>query len=112
MNALSSNASPEIHGIAASILLLSASTLALIPALAPPANAPQVAAIYPPWWSAAHSLAAASRAGEAAWPGAAPFVVIVRVDSGDTGRRLKLGGAFLLLNQGGGLCGPGKGQTR
>lgn len=106
-----SSDSKGIQSVAACGLLLASSTLALIAALAPPADAREIAAIYPPWWSAAHSFGAASRASEAAWPGAAPFVVIVRVQSADASRRLKDGGAFLLLNQGGGLCGAGKGRA-
>ena len=85
--------------------LVLASTLALVPALAPVRGADQVAVVYPPWWSAARAVAAAARTDRVVSLGAAPFVVVVRTSSADALARLKAGGALAFLNPVVGACG-------
>jgi hypothetical protein len=88
--------------IAMSVLALSIS----MAAEAGPRDSIQAAGVFPPWWSQAGILAAASRAGDITAVGAAPFVVVVRSSKGPAGPRLRAAGAFLSLNAGlAGLCG-------
>ena len=64
------------------------------------------AGVFPPWWSQAGVLAAASRAGDITAVGAAPFVVVIHSSQGPAAPRLRAAGAFLSLNAGlAGLCG-------
>lgn len=68
--------------------------VALAASLAPPLAGP-VAALFPPWWDAAATLAAAGRAGAAIRFGAFSFVVIVASADRDG---LRAAGAWLLLD--------------
>ncbi|MHB8285369.1 MAG: hypothetical protein ACYDD1_11910 [Caulobacteraceae bacterium] len=88
--------------IGAAICMLS---LAVSAGAAVPANARQVAALFPPWWSAPKVFAHAASAGEIVQVGA-PFVVILRSDQPGLTGRLRRAGAVLLLNPlGVGPCG-------
>ena len=70
------------------------------------ANAQAVAAVFPPWWSAAKVLAAAAEAGEVVDVGASPAVLIVRSQQPGLQGRLRAAGAILLLDpRGAGACG-------
>ena len=69
-------------------------------------DAVTAAGVFPPWWSAAESLDAASRAGNVVAVGAAPFVVIVRAPVGAAAPRLRAQGALFSLDAGlARLCG-------
>jgi hypothetical protein len=86
--------------IPAAILLLvsflGTATLGLWPSGA--AGAP-IAAVFPPWWSAERSFAAAASAGgaivrEGAWSN----ILVVMPGDGDFAHRLQAAGAWLLLD--------------
>jgi hypothetical protein len=57
-----------------------------------------VAAVFPPWWPASQSLAAAASAGDVRGAGALPFVFIVQPRDPDLSARLRAAGALLLMN--------------
>jgi len=78
------------------ILLASLSPLgvALAATLAPPRTGP-VAALFPPWWSARQSIAAAGSAGAVIRLGAFPCIVIVLAMDRTL---LRSHGAWLLLD--------------
>lgn len=82
----------------------------LLPALAfgaaPRADGP-AAAIFPPWWSAARSLAAADSAGDVNAVGLRPFIVIASPEpdsSQPLAQALRAQGAWLVVDPG--LAGP------
>jgi hypothetical protein len=76
-----------------------------------PARASQVAALFPPWWSAPKVFAHAASAGEIIQVGA-PFVLILRSDQPGLSARLRRAGAILLLNPlGVGPCGSKSTET-
>lgn len=69
-------------------------------------DATTAAGVFPPWWSPAQSLDAASRAGAIVGVGAAPFVIIVRAPQGAAAPRLQAQGALVALDAGlARLCG-------
>jgi hypothetical protein len=69
----------------------------VLPAVAAPAGAHAVVAVYPPWWNAGRALKAAETIGPAL-PGAARFAVLVQ-GLGPTGpARLRRSGALLILS--------------
>jgi len=78
---------------------------ALLPAIAPAAEARDLAVVYPPWWSAQQSLGAAGRTARILRPGSEPFIVIVRAEGPHAREKLQDGGAVLLLNPMAGACG-------
>ncbi len=58
-----------------------------------------VAALFPPWWSADRTLAAATSTGGAiVREGAWSSILVLKSDDGDLGRRLYASGAWLLVN--------------
>lgn len=63
-------------------------------ALRPPQSGP-VAALFPPWWSAARSVSAAAAAGAVVRFGAVGFVVAIVPDVPTPGRQLRQAGAWL-----------------
>lgn len=74
-----------------------ASCAVVLPAVQPAAGAHTVLAVYPPWWTAGRSLAAAA-ATATALPAALPFAVLVQgLDASGPGR-LRRGGALLILD--------------
>jgi hypothetical protein len=83
------------------LLLLAASTFGTgWIALRPPeqAGAP-VAAIFPPWWDATRSFAAAASAGASiVRPGAWPAILVVTAPDAGLSRRLHAAGAWFLVN--------------
>jgi hypothetical protein len=86
--------------------LLAASLVTLAPAaLASTAGSgPRtVAAVFPPWWSAAHVARAAANSAQILRLGGLPSIIIVRTDRPD---RLRADGAWLFLNPILGGCAP------
>jgi hypothetical protein len=78
------------------VSVLGTATLSVLPSDAP--GAP-VAAVFPPWWSAERSFAAAASAGgaivrEGAWSN----ILVVTPGEGDFTRRLYAAGAWLLVD--------------
>ncbi len=63
-----------------------------------PNNQTVLAAVFPVWWTAPHSFAAAGSAGDVAAVGAFSFVLIVRSQNPGLAARLRAAGAFLLLD--------------
>ncbi len=57
-----------------------------------------LAAVFPPWWSAARVFSAAAKAGDILDSGAVPFIPIVKSPKPGLGARLHAAGALLLLN--------------
>ncbi|MAK83287.1 MAG: hypothetical protein CMJ17_15655 [Phenylobacterium sp.] len=86
--------------------------LSLVAALAlgaAPREAGAAAAIFPPWWDAPRSLAAADRAGAVTGVGAQPFIIITATDPAQPQARalasaLRAQGAWLVVDPG--LAGP------
>jgi hypothetical protein len=64
---------------------------------AAPADPSRVAAVFPPWWSAARTVSAAASAGDIAGIGGAPFVVILHGDPQRLTDRARSAGALLIL---------------
>jgi len=65
-----------------------------------PLDAHQAAGVFPPWWSPARALDAASRAGPVSAAGRAPFILVVRSPEGDVAARLRRAGALFVLDPG------------
>jgi hypothetical protein len=63
-----------------------------------PGDHRRLSAIFPPWWSAAQSLSAASEAGPVTGLGAFSFIVAVRGDGADLEDRLRAAGALLVID--------------
>jgi hypothetical protein len=57
-----------------------------------------VAAVFPPWWSAARAFEAAGSAGEIARTGAYSSILIVHSTQPALAARLRKAGAFLVLD--------------
>ena len=60
----------------------------------------EAAGVFPPWWSSAQVIAAASAAGPISAASRQPFVVVVRAPTGDVAGRLRRAGALLVLDPG------------
>lgn len=74
-------------------------------AAAAPADAGRVAAVFPPWWTSAQVLSAASGAGDIAGAGAHRSILIVSSRVPGLNERLHRAGAVVLLSPGlAGLC--------
>lgn len=84
---------PSLAAIVVSLVVVCAYALS-------PRDPHRVAAVFPPWWSATHTLEAAHRHGDATVIGGAPYVVIVWSDDAHLSRRLRNDGALLLLDPG------------
>lgn len=70
-----------------------------------PSDPRRVAAVFPPWWSAAAVLAAASDAGQVAAAGRLPFIVAVTSEREDLPQVIRAAGAILVFDQdGSSLC--------
>ena len=65
---------------------------------AEPRTPGRVAAVFPPWWSAAQVVGAAGSAGDIAGVGRAPFIVILRGDPAALSARARAAGALVLLD--------------
>jgi hypothetical protein len=63
-----------------------------------PTDPQRVSAVFPPWWSAAESLAAASRAGAVSRVGSLPFILAVSSRDPGLAHRLKAEGALFLFD--------------
>jgi len=101
--------------VAAWLPAASLGVLSLVAALtlgAAPREADAAAAIFPPWWSAPRSLAAADRAGAVTGVGAQPVIIITATDPAQPPGRalasaLRAQGAWLVVDPGlAGLCDP------
>jgi hypothetical protein len=92
------------------VLLCCGTAVAIVPGVAPargPAGAP-VAAVFPPWWSAAEAVAAAGIVGRIVRLGTVRFVVVVVPDAPTDGEdaarparaaaRLRAVGAVLVVD--------------
>ena len=99
--------SPLATLVGAAALML-VSLAALIPGLVPPPNATEIAAVYPPWWTAARVVTVAGHSAELLRMGAAPNIVIVRTRLPGTRSRLRADGAVMFLNPIVGACAPGR----
>lgn len=75
--------------------LAAAGLLAAVLSL-PPGDG-EVAALFPPWWSASRAFASASSAGAVAATGALRSVLIVRSDRPALAERLRAAGALLVV---------------
>jgi hypothetical protein len=84
--------------VALAVLGVVASLFAAVAVEAQPRTPGRVAAVFPPWWSAAQALGAAGSAGDVAGVGAVPFIVIVRGSPADLSQRVRSAGALLLLD--------------
>ena len=74
---------------------------------AAPRDPARIAAVFPPWWTAAETASAAASAGQIAGVGAAPFILILRGESGRLEPGLRAAGAWLLLDpEAAGGCTP------
>jgi len=76
---------------AGSLALSAASTLR-------PRDPARLAAVFPPWWSAAQSLDAASQVAAVTGFGGLPFIVAVSGAGADLPQRLSTAGAWLVLD--------------
>lgn len=88
---------------AIAILGVLASLFAAVAVDAQPRAPGRLAAVFPPWWSAAQIIGAAASAGDIAGAGGAPFVVILRASPQDRtpsalAQRARSAGALLLLD--------------
>lgn len=63
-----------------------------------PRDGARLAAVFPPWWTAERSLAAAAAAGPVVGFGAVPFIVAVADDDPRLIERLEAAGAWLVLD--------------
>lgn len=100
---------PERQGplawLPAALIGLAALSMAAV-AQAGAGDAATAAGVFPPWWSRATVLDAASQAGGIVAVGGAPFVVIIHSGSGPAAPRLRAAGALLSLDAGlARLCG-------
>lgn len=84
------------HAITKAATLLVAGWLAMVVlALQPTAETPVVAAIFPPWWTAAQAFSAAAAAGaEIVRPGGLPSILIVHIRAEGGLARLRHAGAW------------------
>lgn len=74
-------------------------------AVAAPADADRIAAVFPPWWSNARAAQAAAAAGDLAGAGALPSILIVSSRQPGLSARLRRAGAVAQLSPGlAGLC--------
>lgn len=74
------------------------SVLALPAIAAAPLDPHYAAGVFPPWWSQASVLEAASSAGALQSVGAVPFVVVIRAEGGDAAQRLRKAGALFSID--------------
>lgn len=82
-----------------------ATLIMALSAAAAPRDASRIAAIFPPWWSAARAAQAAGSAGDIAGAGAYRSILIVSSHTPGLSERLRGAGAIALLSPGlAGLC--------
>lgn len=81
----------------AAVLALASLAAAASLSLAP-RDPQQIAAVFPPWWTADRSLDAAARAGAIAGVGALSFIVAVRSAEPDLSVRLREVGALAVID--------------
>lgn len=78
--------------------LLALSTVVVVALAAQPRRADRIAAVFPPWQSPAANFAAAAQAGQVDAAGGFANVLIVRSGRPGLAARLRLAGAWLLLD--------------
>lgn len=84
--------------LAPAFALALASLATLVAVQAGPQSPREIAAVFPPWWSQAETLAAARRAGAVSAIGGWRNVVVVAADDDGLPRRLNTAGALLQLD--------------
>ena len=84
-------------------VLLLGSVAAVGVAAAAPRDPGLVAAVFPPWWSAAEALSAASGAGNVVGPGGKAFVLVIR-GGADLPARVRAAGGLAVDPAVAGLC--------
>lgn len=102
-----SNKTSALGPLVATSLAILLGLVAAVSVNAQPRDPSRVAALFPPWWSAAESVSAAGSAGQIAAVGGAPFIVILRGDPIDLAQRARSAGALLILDPDlAGVCAP------
>ena len=98
---------PAVGLILATTVAIFLGLFAAVAVNAKPQNPARIAAVFPPWWSPAQTVAAAGAAGDIAASGAAPFILILRGDPIDLAQRTRSAGALLVLDPDmAGVCAP------
>jgi hypothetical protein len=99
--------SSAIGPILATTLAIVSGLFAAVAVNAAPTDPSRIAVVFPPWWSATQTVAAAGTAGDIAAVGGASFIIILRGDPGDLARRARSAGALLILDPDlAGVCAP------
>ena len=97
-NAPESTSTPRLSAWAPMVLLLLGSLAAAAASSLRPRDPARLAAVFPPWWSAAQSLDAASQVAAVTGFGGFAFIVAVSGAGPDLPRRLADEGAWLVLD--------------
>jgi len=93
--------------VLASVAAIGLTLAATVAVSAQPRDPARVAAVFPPWWTAARSASAAASAGQIAGVGGVPFILILRGEPDALGPRLRAAGAWMLLDpDAAGVCAP------
>jgi hypothetical protein len=96
-----------IRPLLATTLAICGGLFASVAVNAAPTDPSRVAAVFPPWWSPAQTVAAAGAAGDIAAVGGASFIIILRGDPSDLARRARSAGALIILDpELAGVCAP------
>lgn len=103
----------SVRQIAIATLAIFLGLFAAVAVNATPRDPGRIAAVFPPWWSAAEAVAAGGSAGDIAGAGGAAFILILRGDPADLAHRARSAGAVLILDPDlAGLCAPGTPEPR
>lgn len=96
-----------IGPLLATTLAIFSGLFAAVAVNAAPTDPSRVAAVFPPWWSPAQTVAAAGAVGDIAAAGGASFIIILRGDPADLARRARSAGALIILDPDlAGVCAP------
>jgi hypothetical protein len=102
-----SNKTSALGPLVVTILAMMLGLFAAVGVNAQPRDPSRVAAIFPPWWSPAQTMAAAGMAGDIAAAGGTSFILILRGDPADLAQRARSAGALLVLDPDlAGVCAP------
>jgi len=94
----------QMMAVTAAILL---SLVVAVQVSAAPNDPSRIAAVFPPWWTAAQAVRAASASGRILGVGGAPFVVILQGDPRTLAAHARAVGAlFILASNPAGFCAP------
>lgn len=98
---------PVLGPILATALAIGLGLFAAVAVNAEPRDPSRVAAVFPPWWTPAQTVAAAGAVGDIAAAGGASFIIILRGDPSDLARRARSAGALIVLDPDlAGVCAP------